>query len=95
MGAQSDALRISRKNIELASEVIRMGAELKQKKLSYDSDDPEKQKIIHAAESELRSSRQRWRVLKGITAGVVVGSGVDWGRDLKLQGLVLDKDSDD
>lgn len=94
MNTQTEALQASRKNVELASEVIRLGAELEQKKFSYDRDDPEARESIQTAEGELRTSRQRWRVLKGVTAGIVAGSGVDWGRDEKLRELVLDMEGD-
>lgn len=93
--AQGDALRASRKNVELASEAIKLGRELERKNFSYARNDPETRDAIQAGEAELRASRQRWRILKGITAGVIAGSGVDWGRDEVLRDLVLDKDGDD
>lgn len=92
MDAQKDALRVSRKNVDLASKVIRLEDELERKKFSYDKEDPETRDSIQTAEGELRSSRQRWRVLKGVTAGIIAGSGVDWGRDDVLRELVLDKE---
>lgn len=93
--AQSEALRVSRKNVILASEVIKLGGELKQKKSNYDHDDPQTLESLQSSESELKASRQRWRVLKGTTSGVITGSGVDWGRDARLRELVLDTEGDD
>lgn len=95
MQAQSQALRASRQNVDLASEVISLGAELKQKKSSYYQDDPEARETLQSLEGELGASRRRWRVLKGITSGVVTGSGVDWARDDVLRDLVLDTEDDD
>lgn len=95
MNAQRDALRASTKNVHLASEVIGLGEELERKKFGYDHEDQETREAIQAAEGELRSSRQKWRVLKGITAGIIVNSGVDWGRDEVLRELVLDTEGDD
>lgn len=43
-----------------------------------------------AAEREERDAKRRWRVMKGLVAGVVVGSGVRWTEDEELVDLVLD-----
>jgi hypothetical protein len=94
MQAQSLALRASRQNVNLASEVISLGAELKQKKFSYYQDDPEARETLQHLESEVGASRRRWRVLKAITSGVVTTSGVDWARDHVLRDLVLDTEDD-
>ncbi|KAK7512494.1 uncharacterized protein IWZ02DRAFT_87887 [Phyllosticta citriasiana] len=50
---------------------------------------------LEAAEREMRDAQRRWRVMKGVAAGVVVGSGVDWGEDDQLRGLVMGADDDD
>lgn len=50
---------------------------------------------IEEMEQEVKAGRQRWRVMKGTASAVVAGSGVDWGRDERLRGLVLEDESDD
>ncbi|PHH73579.1 hypothetical protein CDD82_5379 [Ophiocordyceps australis] len=45
-------------------------------------------------EAHVRSSRQRWRLIKGVTSSVIVGSGVDWTHNDKLLGMVFDVDDD-
>ncbi|KAK7534185.1 uncharacterized protein J3D65DRAFT_632677 [Phyllosticta citribraziliensis] len=50
---------------------------------------------LEAAEREMREAQRRWRVMKGVAAGVVVGSGVDWAEDEGLRGLVMGADDDD
>ncbi|KAK8246886.1 hypothetical protein HDK90DRAFT_24130 [Phyllosticta capitalensis] len=50
---------------------------------------------LEAAEREMRDARRRWRVMKGVAAGVVVGSGVDWAEDEGLRGLVMGADDDE
>ncbi|KAK8199804.1 uncharacterized protein BKA78DRAFT_13148 [Phyllosticta capitalensis] len=52
-------------------------------------------KELEAAEREMRDARRRWRVMKGVAAGVVVGSGVDWAEDEGLRGLVMGADDDE
>lgn len=49
---------------------------------------------IEEMEGEVKGSKQRWRVMKGTASAVVAGSGVDWGRDEKLRGLVLEIESE-
>ncbi|PHH67183.1 hypothetical protein CDD81_2952 [Ophiocordyceps australis] len=46
-------------------------------------------------EAHMRSSRHRWRLIKGVASSVIVGSGVDWTHNDKLRGMVLDVDDDD
>lgn len=60
-----------------------------------DITDPEMKGKIDEMEREVRKSRQRWRLMKGVASGVVAGSGMDWASDEKLRALVLEEDSDD
>jgi hypothetical protein len=46
-------------------------------------------------EEEVRESRMRYRLLRGVAGAVVVGSGMDWGRDVALRELVLEGESED
>lgn len=93
--AQSEAHRASRQNVELAAEVMDLVGRIKEKKSGYAAGiDETTQQEMQRLEGELRSSRQQWRVMKGITAGVVAGSGVDWARDETLRDLVLDPEDD-
>lgn len=47
---------------------------------------------LQEMEESVKTSRQRWRIMKGTASGTIVGSGVDWARDLKLLEIVLDHD---
>lgn len=69
-------------------------AQIKEKKSGYMHDE-RTQQDLQRLEGELKTSRQRWRVMKGITSGVVSGSGVDWARDETLLDLVLDPENED
>lgn len=88
--AQAKTLRVSRKNVELAAEVMSLVAEVNAKKTGHQDNER-----LHQLQDDLKSSRQRWRVMKGVTSGVVTGSGVDWARDETLRDLVLDPENDD
>ena len=41
-------------------------------------------------EAEVKTSRQRWKLIKGTASAIVVGSGVDWSREQALCDIVLD-----
>lgn len=53
-------------------------------------DNPKTEREVSRLEDEVRTSRQRWRVVKGVASAVVAGSGVDWARDDVLCDIVLD-----
>lgn len=92
--AQSEAHRASRRNVELASEIFSLVDRVEEKKSGYLRDE-RTQQGLQDLEEELKRSRQRWRVIKSITSGVVAGSGVDWARDDTLRDLVLDPEEDE
>lgn len=41
-------------------------------------------------ETDVKTSRQRWKLIKGTASAIVVGSGVDWARETALCDIVLD-----
>ena len=92
--AQSDTLRATRRNVELAGKVLDLAAQVKDKKSGY-AHDEETQNEIQRFEGDMKASRQRWRVMKGITSGVVAGSGVDWARNTVLREMVLDPEDEE
>jgi hypothetical protein len=92
--AQSETHRALRRNVELAAEVMNLVGLVKERKSGYIGDEKVQREIRHL-EGQLKGSRQRWRVMKGITSGIVAGSGVDWARDEALRDLVLDPEEDD
>ena len=90
---QAEELRASGRNVTLATQVLQIVAKLEQKRSVYTENDGAQQ-AIHELGNGIKESRQRWRIIKGITAGVVAGSGVDWARDEALGELVLDPEDD-
>lgn len=83
-----------RQNVQLTSTLFELAEEVKQKQASR-LDDEETQDEIRRLEEAMKTSRRRWRVMKGVASGVVAGSGVDWARDEKLRNVVLDLDGDE
>lgn len=81
---------INQKNTLLATHMLQLAADNQGHQRVKDVDDMSLKKEMAGAESELVTSRQRWRVIKGVTSAVVAGSGADWARDKRLRDMVLD-----
>lgn len=92
--AQAETTRVSRSNVELTAVLFDLADKVKQKQ-SGRLDNPRTQSEVARLEGEVKASRQRWRVMKGVASGVVSGSGVDWARDDELRDIVLDPESED
>ena len=90
---QVEARRATRANVELAEHVFDLAEQVKRKKGSR-PDDPKVLRDIEKLEGDVKASGQRWRVIKGVASGVVVGSGVDWARNATLCDIVLDPEDE-
>ncbi|KFY69121.1 hypothetical protein V496_00500 [Pseudogymnoascus sp. VKM F-4515 (FW-2607)] len=91
---EAERVVLSRSNTELAGRMVGLAEQVEGQKKGGITD-PEMRGKIDEMEREVRKSRQRWRLMKGVASGVVAGSGMDWARDEKLRALVLEEDSDD
>ncbi|KAG5663925.1 hypothetical protein KAF25_006510 [Fusarium avenaceum] len=90
---QSDTLRKSRQNVSSAAELFDLAEQAKLKKMVPPGDSKmvqEQEKL----ETGVKASKQRWRVMKGVAAGIIVGSGVDWVQDDELRDVVLDPETE-
>ncbi|KAK6213896.1 hypothetical protein QIS74_09898 [Colletotrichum tabaci] len=90
---EAESLRVGRRNIGLAAEVLRLAKETEMRRTG-ETDDPAVQAEMARLQVELKASRQRWKVMKGTASAVVVGSGVDWARDEVLTDIVLDPEDE-
>jgi len=86
-------MSINQTNQELAQTVLELAAQLKDH-AEGEVEDDELHAELEAADREVRVARRKWRVMKSIAAGMVVGSGVDWASDGRLMELVMDDDDD-
>ncbi|SPJ82135.1 uncharacterized protein FTOL_09540 [Fusarium torulosum] len=91
---QSDTLRKSRQNVSSAAELFELAeqANLKKRVPPSNSKMVQEQEKLEAG---VKASKQRWRVMKGVAAGIIVGSGVDWVRDDELRDVVLDPETEE
>lgn len=84
---------MAQNNAELAAKMIALAEEVNSQK-NGDIKDPAIRQEIAELEKSMKTSRQRWRIMKGTASAVVAGSGLDWARDEALRELVMDNDSD-
>ncbi|KAH6676948.1 centromere protein H (CENP-H)-domain-containing protein [Plectosphaerella plurivora] len=93
--AESQVLRASRRNAQLAADLLRLAKEVELRKTGgLDPDDEEAplREETEAQRRKVKASRQKWKVMKGTVSAMVVGSGVDWVRDPELRKMVLDEE---
>jgi Centromere protein H (CENP-H) len=72
--------------VGMARRVVRLAGEVAEESVGADGAGEE----WEAAEREEKEAKRKWRIMKGLVAGVVVGSGVRWAEDEELVDLVLD-----
>lgn len=82
---------IAKQNVELAKKMLALAKEVKTHK-TENIDDPKLRQKLDDLEAEMKSSRQKWRIMKGTASATIAGSGVDWARDPKLVKIVLDNE---
>ncbi|KAI0415683.1 centromere protein H (CENP-H)-domain-containing protein [Xylaria grammica] len=92
---ESRSLRLGQENVALAERLLDLAKQTEQGKAELLPGDSEHALEIAGLEAEVKSSRQRWRVLKGTASAIVAGSGVDWARDAELRDIVLDPVGED
>ncbi|KAJ4418552.1 hypothetical protein N0V85_001385 [Neurospora sp. IMI 360204] len=84
-----ERLRVGQQNATLASELLRLSKTTGTHDVEVDGA-TKLERQLGNTKGELQVSRQRWKTIKGATSALVAGSGVDWVRDERLRGLVLD-----
>jgi Tfp pilus assembly major pilin PilA len=91
---QSETLRTTRKNVDLTAELLELTEQVKRRKTGQ-WEDGGMQPELARAESDVKASKRRWRIMKGVASGIVAGSGVNWAADESLCELVLDQENED
>jgi uncharacterized protein Yka (UPF0111/DUF47 family) len=91
---QSQTLQVTRKNVQLAAELFDLAEQVKRKKTGQ-WEAAGMQPELAQAEDEVKSSKRRWRIMKGVASGMVAGSGVNWAADESLCEIVLDPEDED
>ncbi|KAF5617419.1 hypothetical protein F52700_12614 [Fusarium sp. NRRL 52700] len=90
---QSNTLRKSRENVTAAAEMLELAEQVKMKKgMPPNSKTMQEQEEL---EADVKASKQRWRVMKGVASGIIAGSGIDWVHNDELQDVVLDPEEEE
>jgi hypothetical protein len=84
----------ARKNAELATTMLALAEEADTQR-KEDIDDPKVRQQLDELEASMKTSRLRWRIMKGTASATIAESGVDWTRDPKLLEIALDNDGDE
>jgi hypothetical protein len=91
---ESEHMATARKNVELSTTMLGLAKQANTQR-KEDIDDPKSRRQLDELEASMKTSRQRWRIMKGTASATIAGSGVDWGRDPKLLEIVLDNEGDE
>ncbi|KAK0730568.1 centromere protein H (CENP-H)-domain-containing protein [Lasiosphaeris hirsuta] len=81
--------QISHQNVDLAAKVLRLAEKTRQNETTVVNNVRLRKEMV-GLEHELKTSRQRWKVMKGTASSIVAGSGIDWVRNEQLRDMVLD-----
>jgi hypothetical protein len=92
--AESEHIITARKNVELTTTMLALVEEAGSQN-KEDITDPKERQQLDDLEEAMKSSRQRWRIMKGTASATIAGSGVDWTRVPNLLEIVLDNDGEE
>ncbi|KAJ4305002.1 hypothetical protein N0V90_000531 [Kalmusia sp. IMI 367209] len=87
--AEQGNIAANRENRQLSEGVLRLAEEVKVQSIE-DIQDPQLRDKVESAEKNVKESRTRMRILKGILSAMIVGSGINWAADEELRDLVMD-----
>lgn len=91
--AEKNSMLALEKNKQLAQILLPLAEELKSQSIN-EIEDPQLRREVEAAEKEANHARQTVNLLKGVIAGMIVGSGVNWAEDEELRDLVMDDEDE-
>ncbi|CAK7210515.1 hypothetical protein SCUCBS95973_000809 [Sporothrix curviconia] len=96
VAAAAECRQLEKQNVALAAQVRELADAVKATNDATEADASSAAADIAALEerkqleADVKTSRQRWKLIKGTASAIVVGSGMDWSRDQALCDIVLD-----
>ncbi|CAK7268237.1 hypothetical protein SEPCBS119000_002958 [Sporothrix epigloea] len=95
MAVAVECRQLEKQNVELAAQIYALNDAIKaaSNATSQGLDPDDEAAALEEREqlkADVKTSRQRWKLIKGTASGIVVGSGVDWSREPALCDIVLD-----
>lgn len=91
--AEQSNIGLSKENRELSETVLRLAEKVKAQSVD-DLGDPLLRTQVQTAEKDVKESRKRAKMLKGVLSAMIVGSGINWAADEELRDLVMDDEED-
>ena len=91
--AEKRNLSANEKNKELAQTLLALAEEMRSQSTD-EIEDPKLRAQLQELDSRVRMARRRWRIMKSVVAGMVVGSGINWANDAMLRELVMDDEDE-
>jgi hypothetical protein len=80
-------------NKQLAQRMLELAHEAKAER-TEEVRDAKMRSQLERLDEECVRARKEWRMLKSAIAGIVAGSGVDWGSDPRLLDVVMDEEDE-
>ncbi|CAK7198382.1 hypothetical protein SEUCBS139899_001043 [Sporothrix eucalyptigena] len=93
VAAAVECRQLEQKNVQLAGQVRELAAAVAATNQTTDPEGDDDDAAVQEKkqlEADVKTSRQRWKLIKGTASAIVVGSGVDWSREAALCEIVLD-----
>lgn len=81
------------RNRELSETLLTLANEIKTQS-TEDIEDTQLRDRVKIVEKQVKDSRRRMRNLKGMLAGMIVGSGINWAENEALRELVMEDEED-
>jgi hypothetical protein len=88
---ESENIIAARQNADLAEKMCTLAEEANTQK-KENITDPVMREKLEDLEMDMKSRRQKWRIIKGTASATIVGSGIDWARDPALVDIVLENE---
>jgi regulator of replication initiation timing len=85
--------KLNGENQALAAELFQLTDALKDQTVE-ELDDPRLIAELDSLDEDIKRAKRRWRVMKSLVKGIIVGSGVEWARRPELLEVVLDDEGD-
>jgi hypothetical protein len=90
---EAEVVKLNEENRVVAATLVEITDRMKDQTVE-ELDDTRLTARLEELDDEIRSSRRRWRIMKSLVKGVVVGSGVEWAKRPDLLEVVLDDEDE-
>ena len=90
---EAEVVKVNEENRALAATLVDITDRMKDQTVE-ELDDARLRARLEGLDEEIRSARRRWRIMKSLVKGIVVGSGAEWAKRPDLLEVVLDDEDE-